>query len=190
MPNTDENKPVGKSGQRSRKGEQRRQKSASPQSPAPEQLLSPEPESREPDQLQNPEPVQLQSPEPDQLESPEPDQPPDAVERIEAIAAPPEAERIGAAEAADTAAVSLRTIANAYSDYTRRSLEETRSYVERLKGARSLGKAMEVQSDFARHAYENFFADSQKIYELQKELARQMFKPLESLVTRRTRDPR
>ena len=193
MPNTDENKPVGKSGQRSRKGEQRRQKSASPQSPAPEQLLSPEPEqreSREPDQLQNAEPVQLQSPEPDQLESPEPYQPPDAVERIEAIAAPPEAERIGAAEAADTAAVSLRTIANAYSDYTRRSFEETRSYVERLKGARSLGKAMEVQSDFARHAYENFFADSQKIYELQKELARQMFKPLESLVTRRTRDPR
>src|SRR6202166_3660848 len=114
MPKRDENKPVGKSGQRSRKGEQRRQKSASPQRPAPEQLLSPEPEqreSRDADHLQTAEPVQLQSPEPDQLESPEPDQPPDAVERIEAIAAPPEAERIGAAEGADTAAGSLGTIA-------------------------------------------------------------------------------
>ena len=193
MPNTEENKPVGKSGQRSRKGEQRRQKSGSPQSPAPEHLLSPEPEqpgSPEPDSMQHPEPVQLQSPEPDQLESPEPHQPSDAIEQIEAIAAPPGAEPIGAAQPADTAPVSLRTIANAYSDYTRRSLEETRSYVERLKGAGSLGKAMEVQSEFARHAYENFVADSQKIYELQRELTRQMFKPLESLVTRRTRDPR
>jgi hypothetical protein len=189
MSNTDENKPVGKSGQRNRKGEQRRQKSASPQSPAPEQLLNPEleqPESREPDPLRNPEPVQLQSPKPDQFQSPEPE----AEEQIEAIAAPPEAEPIGATESAGTAPVSLRTIANAYSDYTRRSFEETRSYVERLKGARSLGNAMEVQSDFARHAYENFVADSQKIYELQKELARQMFKPLESLVAKRTRDPR
>jgi len=130
----------------------------------------------------------VQNPDPVQLQSPEPDQPPDAIEQIEATAAPPETGPIGATEPADTAPVSLQTIANAYSDCTRRSFEETRSYVERLKGVRSLDKAMEVQSDFARHAYENFVADSQKIYELQKELARQMFKPLESLVTRRTRD--
>ena len=175
MPNAGENKPVGKSGQRSRKGEQRRQKSASPQSPMPDRPRNPEP-----DPVQNPDPVQLQSP--------EPDQPPDTIEQTEAIATPPEAEPIGAAEAADATPVSLQTIANAYSDCTRRSFEETRSYVERLKGVRSLDKAMEVQNDFARHAYENFVADSQKIYELQKELARQMFKPLESLVTRRTRD--
>jgi hypothetical protein len=175
MPHAGENKPVGKSGQRSRKGEQRRQKSASPQSPMPDRPRKPEP-----DPVQNREPVQLRSP--------EPDQPPDAIEQIEATAAPPEAGPIGATEPADAAPVSLQTIANAYSDYTRRSFEETRSYVERLKGVRSLGTAMEVQSDFARHACETFVADSQKIYELQKEFARQMFKPLESLVTRRTRD--
>ena len=89
---------------------------------------------------------------------------------------------------ADPAPISLQTIANAYGDYTRRSFEETRSFVERLKGVRSLDKAMEVQTEFATHAYEIFVAESQKIYGLHKELARQTLKPLEGFVTKSTRD--
>jgi phasin family protein len=169
MSSTDENKPTGKSGRRNRKAEQRKQKL---------------------DQQQSPKPDQLQSPEPDRLQRPEPDQQPDAKERIDAMLASPDASPIGAAAPEDTIPISLQTIANAYSDYTRRSLEETRSFVERLKGARSLDKAMEVQTEFARQACQTFVAESQKIHELHSELARQIFKPLEGFVAKTTRDAR
>ena len=84
----------------------------------------------------------------------------------------------------DPAPVSFQTIANAYGEYTRKSLDETRNFVEKLTGVRSLDKAMEVQSDFAKRTYETFVAESQRIRGLHRELARQTFKPLEELVTK------
>jgi hypothetical protein len=168
MSNTDENKPAGKPGQRNRKGEQRRQKSGPPQSPKPDQL---------------------QSGEPDQPQRPEPDRQPDAREPIEATAASPDSSPAGAA-VPDRLSVSMQTIANAYGDYTMKSLEETRSFVERLTGVRSLDKAMEVQTEFARQACQTFVAESEKIRGLHRELAKQIFKPLESIIAKTTRDPR
>jgi hypothetical protein len=73
--------------------------------------------------------------------------------------------------------ISIQTIANAYRDYTRKSFQESGSFVEKLMGARSLDKAMEVQTEFARHVQANFVAQSQKICELYSELAKQSFKP-------------
>ena len=130
-----------------------------------------------------------------------PDRKPEAEATIEAaaeIAAPADTAAIDThaetAAAADTVApdttapnpvpVSFQTIANAYGDYTRKSLEETRCFVEKLTGVRSLDKAMEVQTDFARQAYETFVAESQRIRTLHRELARQTFKPLEDLVAK------
>jgi hypothetical protein len=54
-------------------------------------------------------------------------------------------------------------------------------------GVRSLDKAIEVQSDFARSAYANLVAESQKICGLYVEWARQIFRPWEILAARRTR---
>jgi hypothetical protein len=74
-----------------------------------------------------------------------------------------------------TPSIDLQTIATAYSDYTRKSFEQTRSFVEKLSGVRSLDKAIEVQTEFARQAYETFVTESQKIRELYSGLARQNF---------------
>jgi hypothetical protein len=169
MSDTDENKPAGKAGQRNRKGEQRRQKSAQPQSPKP-------------DQLQNWEPAPPQRSEPDRQ--------PDAREPIEVTAASQDSSPASAAAPADSVPVSMQTIANAYGDFTMKSLEETRSFVERLTGVRSLDKAMEVQTEFARQACQTFVAESEKIRGLHRELAKQIFKPLESIMAKTTRDPR
>ena len=122
------------------------------------------------------------------------------------IASPPETAPVDQAPPAETAPieeapieeappveigrVSLQTIADAYGDYTRKSLEETRSFVEKLKGAQSLGKAVEVQTEFAKHAFEIFVTQSQKIYGLHKELAKQSLKPLERMMTKPDRDQR
>ncbi len=110
---------------------------------------------------------------------------------IEANAAPADADAPIETDApAEPAPVSLQTIAKAYGDYTRKSIEETRSYVEKLRDVRSLDKAMEVQTEFAKQAFEMFVAGSQRIYGLHKELAKQTLRPLKHLVDKPTRDPR
>src|SRR6266404_7059368 len=120
-----------------------------------------------------------------------PDQQPDAEAKVEAAGAPADAATpedtatIGATVATDDPApVSFQTIANAYGDYTRKSLEETQSFVEKLRGVRSLDKVMEVQTDFAKQACDTFVAESQRIRMLHRELAKQALKPLEELVAK------
>ncbi|WP_247779518.1 phasin family protein [Bradyrhizobium sp. 170] len=82
---------------------------------------------------------------------------------------------------AEPAPVSLQTIANAYRDYTRKSIEEFGSFVEQLSGVRSLDKAMTVQSEFVKRAYETSVAESQKICELHNRLAKQTLDPFKGL---------
>jgi phasin family protein len=80
----------------------------------------------------------------------------------------------------------LQAIASAYGDYTKKSFEDTKSFVEKLSGVKSLDKAMEAQTDFARSAYETFVAESQKIAGLYSDLAKQAFKPVETIVSKFT----
>jgi hypothetical protein len=186
MSTTDQNTPAGKQGRRSRKAA-RNPKLGQPQSPQTEQLQPAEEPIAATAAPADTAPIEAAVPAADAA----------AVETaatedtapIEAEA-PADTAPIAADAPAAPAPVSLQTIANAYGDYTRRSLEETRSFVERLKGAKSLDKAMEVQTEFAHHAFEIFVAESQKIYGLHKELAKQTMKPLEGLMNRPTRDPR
>jgi hypothetical protein len=80
----------------------------------------------------------------------------------------------------------FQAIASAYGDYTKKSFEDTRSYVEKLSGVKSLDKAIEVQTDYAKCAYETFTAESQKIAGLYTDLAKQTFKPFEGMVAKFT----
>jgi Phasin protein len=145
----------------------------SPSEPSPAEPLSIEPASAElaPVSLQTVEEpvVAAASPEPQPTAAPSPSEPPPAEP---ASAAPSPAE---------PAPVSLQTIANAYRDYTRKSLEEFGSFVEQLSSVRSLDKAMTVQSEFVKRAYENSVAESQKICELHNRLARQTLDPFKGL---------
>ena len=50
----------------------------------------------------------------------------------------------------------LQAIASAYGDYTKKSYEDTKSFVEKLSGVKSIDKALEVQTEFAKSAYESF----------------------------------
>ncbi len=194
MSSTDDNKPAAKSGRRNRKGEQRRQK---PDAPAPE--------SAAPLEMQSPEPEQEQVPQADL--QPAVNEPLEAVvaeamvddamvdEVMGAAAdavsadAPLPADAPSPAEPAPTepataepSPVSLQTIANAYRDYTRKSFEEFGSFFEQLSGVRSLDKAMEVQTEFVKRAYESSVAESQKIRELHRKLARQTLEPFGGFV--------
>jgi hypothetical protein len=142
----DDNRPIGKSGQRKRKAEQEGEK--------------PEPRRRKAAQQQDPQPDQLQ----------------DAPEAISALVTSTSNSPTGSfpvvpVASAETVPVRYRTIANAYRNYTTQSLDQTRSFFEKLGGVRSLDKAFELQTEFAKQAYESFVAESQKIRELHSELA-------------------
>jgi hypothetical protein len=78
----------------------------------------------------------------------------------------------------------LSAIATAYGDYGKKSYEDTKFFVEKLSGVKSLDKAFEAQSEYAKTTYETFVAESQRIAGLYGDLAKQVFKPLESLAAK------
>src|SRR6478672_4215395 len=67
-----------------------------------------------------------------------------------------------------------------------KSVELTWSFLEKLAAVRSLDKAFEVQTEFAKQAFETFLAESRKIHELHSELTRQRVFQLEGFVARIT----
>jgi Phasin protein len=165
-----------------------------PESQRPEQLQRPAPEplqSLEPKQRLSAEPEKLQSPEPEQLLSPEPEQPP-SPEPEQLLSEKPEPCQDGNKQADPTLApgnalsVDFQTLATAYGNYTKKSFEQTQAFVEKLSGVRSLDKAVEIQTEFAKQAYETFVTESQKIRELYRGLAKQNLRPFEGLVAKKT----
>jgi hypothetical protein len=80
----------------------------------------------------------------------------------------------------------VQAIAAAYGDYTKKSFEDGKSFVEKLTGVKSMDKAVEVQTEYARSAYETFVAESQKMVALYTDLAKQTFKPLETMASKFT----
>ena len=126
-------------------------------------------------------PLSLKS---DQQPSPKPAQQPDVKMPIEAAIAAPDVVAIPAVAPANPASIDFQTIAMAHSNYTRKSFEQTKSFVEKLAGVRSLDKAIEIQTEFAKQAYDTFVTESQRIRELYSGLARQNFQRFEGAVAK------
>ncbi|QAY96874.1 Phasin [Methylovirgula ligni] len=94
-------------------------------------------------------------------------------------------EQLEAASAvASSLAKGLQTIASETTDYSKRSLETGSAYLEKLVGAKSLDTAIQIQSEYAKVAYEGFVAQSTKIGELYASLAKEAFKPVETVIAK------
>lgn len=78
----------------------------------------------------------------------------------------------------------FQAIAAAFTDYSKKSAEEGTAFIEKLAGVKSLDKAIEVQTDFAKSSYESFVAEATKIGELYQNLAKEALKPLEGLTSK------
>jgi hypothetical protein len=75
-----------------------------------------------------------------------------------------------------------QAIAAELADYSKKSFEDGSKLMEKLFGAKSLDKAIEIQTDYAKTAYEGFVAEATKIGELYVDLAKESYKPFESYV--------
>jgi hypothetical protein len=78
----------------------------------------------------------------------------------------------------------IHALATAYSDYSKKSLEDARLFVEKLSGVKSIDKAIELQSEFAKSSFETFMSESQKIGALYRDLAMQSYKPFSELLAK------
>ncbi len=76
----------------------------------------------------------------------------------------------------------LQTIAAEIGDYSKKSFEEGSAVLEQLAGAKTLDKVVEIQSEYAKKAYEGFVAQSTKVGELYVDLAKELAKPFEGIM--------
>jgi hypothetical protein len=79
---------------------------------------------------------------------------------------------------------SVQAIAVEVADYSKKSFEQSTAAMEKLFGAKSIEKAIEVQSDYVKSTYEGFVAEATKLGELYTELAKESYKPFESYLTK------
>jgi hypothetical protein len=79
-----------------------------------------------------------------------------------------------------------QAIVSELSDYSKRSFENGTKTLQNLLGVRSLDKAIELQTDYARTAYEDYVTSTRKLGELYIDLAQEAFKPYQGLIGKAT----
>jgi phasin family protein len=71
----------------------------------------------------------------------------------------------------------FQQIAAEATEYSKKSYEDGAATVEKLVSAKSLDKAIEIQTDYAKTSYETFVAQATKMSELYADLAKEAYKP-------------
>jgi phasin family protein len=74
----------------------------------------------------------------------------------------------------------MQAIAVETTEYAKKSFETSSAALEKLVAAKSLEKAIEVQTEYAKQAYEAFVAETTKLGELYAEMFKDTYKPFES----------
>ena len=78
----------------------------------------------------------------------------------------------------------VQAIANEVADFSKKAFEQTSAVAEKLAGAKTLDKAVEIQSDYAKTAYESFVFYDTAPTEIYTNLAKETVKPYETLVAK------
>ena len=79
----------------------------------------------------------------------------------------------------------FQAIGTRVTDYSKRAFEDATRAFEQLVGAKSLEHAIEIQSQYAKKAYDTWVAEASKIGEMYATVARDAYKPVEKAVTKR-----
>ncbi|BAQ18417.1 phasin family protein [Methyloceanibacter caenitepidi] len=80
----------------------------------------------------------------------------------------------------------FQDIGTSFTDYTKQAFAEATATFEKLVGAKSLEHAIEIQSEYAKKAYETWLAEVTKIGEMYASVARDAYKPVEKAVEKTT----
>lgn len=83
-----------------------------------------------------------------------------------------------------TVSKSAQAIAVEIADYSKKSFEDSTAALEKLFGVKSIEKAIELQTEYAKTAYEGFVAEATKIGEMYSALAKESYKPFETMMAK------
>ena len=86
--------------------------------------------------------------------------------------------------ATTTVSKGLQEIAAESSEYSKKSIAASSAAVERLLGAKTVESAIQIQTDFAKSAYEGFVAQATKVNEVVSRVAKEAFKPVEAAIAK------
>jgi len=87
-----------------------------------------------------------------------------------------------ASASAHTFATSLQTVASAHAAFAKKLMQHGAEFVSQLPSIKEPAKLIELQSEYAKNAYETFVAETKKISELYSDLFKQTTKPFENLI--------
>ena len=74
----------------------------------------------------------------------------------------------------------LQEIATEVTDYSKKAFEDGTQAFEKLVGAKSVEQAFEIQTSFAKKAYDSYVAEFTKLSEMYVGLAKEAYKPFET----------
>jgi hypothetical protein len=80
----------------------------------------------------------------------------------------------------------LQTIGAEVTGYSKQAFADATSTFEKLVGAKSLEHAIEIQSQYAKSAFDSWVAEASKIGEMYASVARGAYKPVEQAVAKTT----
>ena len=79
----------------------------------------------------------------------------------------------------------LQLLTAEMTDYSKRAFDDGFRAWEQLVGAKSLGQMIEIQSQFAKKAYDSYVSEMSKLGEMYASLARNAYKPVEQAVAKK-----
>jgi phasin family protein len=79
----------------------------------------------------------------------------------------------------------FQAIAAEVTDYSKKAFEDSTRAFEQLIGAKSVEQAVEIQSQYAKKAYDGYVAEMSKLGEMYAGLARDAYKPVETAFARK-----
>jgi hypothetical protein len=83
-----------------------------------------------------------------------------------------------------TLSKSAQAITTEATDYSKKAFETGSATLEKLFAVKSFEKAIEIQTDYAKQTYEGFVAEVSKMSELYANMAKEAYKPFETIVAK------
>jgi phasin family protein len=80
---------------------------------------------------------------------------------------------------------SFQAIASRWTDFSKRSFEDSTRSWEQMIGAKSIEQAFEIQTNYVKKAYDNWMAEMSKIGEMYSSAARDAYKPVEQAMAKK-----
>ena len=78
----------------------------------------------------------------------------------------------------------LQAVATEVADYSKKALEDATRAFQQLVTAKSAEQAFEIQSQYAKKAYDAYIAEASKLGEMWAALAREAYKPVERAIAK------